>query len=203
MIIEPGRTAVVGLHFMRDSIEADRTFGAFFNAMVVRNRVLENTARVLAVARGAGVMVIHARIVFPKGYEGIEPSTPLYQTVIDSGALQEGSEGIEIVDALAPQPDDIVLDHLGTSAFVGGELQQLLKSREITTLVLAGVATNVIVEGTARDASNRSFRTFVLSDCCSAADTATHESSLATLGMLISGVATSEDFLSAIGTAAA
>lgn len=203
MIIEPTGAAVIGLHFLRDVIEPDRPFGAFFHAMVVRNRVLENTARVLTAARAAGLTVIHARIVFPRDYAGIEPITPLYRTVIDSGALQEGSEGVEVVDALAPHPDDVVLDHLGTSAFVGGGLQQLLDSRGVTTLVTTGVATNVIVEGTARDAGNRGFRTFVLSDCCSAADPATHESSLATLAMLTSGVTTSDDFLSAIGVTAA
>ena len=203
MDIEPSRTAVVGLHFLRDAIEPDRPFGAFFNAMVVKNRVLENTAHVMSAARAVGIPVIHARIVFPKGYVGIAPSTLLYRTAIDSGALQEGSDGVEVVDAVAPLPDDIVIDHLGTSAFVGGELQHLLDSRGIDTLVLTGVATNVIVEGTARDAGNRNLRAFVLSDCCTAADPATHESSLATLGMLTSGVTTSDDFLSAIKVAAA
>ena len=82
-------------------------------------------------------------------------------------------------------------------------LRQLLDARGITTLVLAGVATNVIVEGTARDASNLGFRTYVLSDCCSAADDATHESSLATLGLLTSGVTTSAEFLSAVEVTAA
>lgn len=198
MIIEPDRTAVLALHFTRDVIEPDRPFGAFFNMMVVENGVLQHTSQVLDAARDAGATVVYARVVFPRGYEGIEPSTALYRMVIEANVLQAGSDGIDIVHELAPHPEDVVIDHLGTSAFVGGELDQLLKARGIGTIVITGVTTNVIVEGTARDGGNRDLRTFVLADCCSAGDVATHEASLATLGMIIDGVSTSEEFLAAL-----
>lgn len=198
MELDPGKTAVLALHFMRDTIEPDRAFGAAFNPMVVANGVLEHTATVLDAAREAGATVVYARVVFPREYAGMEPSTPLYAAVMQSGGFQEGSEGIDIVEQVAPHSSDIVLDHLGTSAFIGGELDEIFAQRGIDTVVATGVTTNVIVEGTARDAGNRNLKTFVLSDCCSAGDQATHDASLANLGLIIDGVATSDDFLSAI-----
>lgn len=198
MNIEPKSTAVLALHFMRDVIEADRPLGAAFNAKVVEGNVLGNTARVLDTARAAGALVVYARVVFPKDYVGIKPTTPLYRMVMEMGILQEGSDGIEIVDELTPQADDVVIDHSGTSAFNSDELQSLLKSRGIDTVVITGVTTNVIVEGTARSAESLGLNTFVLADCCSAGDQASHDASLATLGMIMSGISNSEEFVSAV-----
>lgn len=197
MDIDPKSTAVLALHFIRDAIEADRPLGAAFNAKVVEDNVLGHTATVLRAARAAGVLVVYARVVFPRDYVGVKPSTPLYRMVMDMGILQEGGDGIEIVGELKPEPGDVVIDHSGTNAFNGGELHDLLRSRGVDTVVLAGVTTNVIVEGTARAAENLGLSTFVLSDCCSA-DQAAHDASLATLGLITSGVLDSEVFASAL-----
>lgn len=198
MHLDPQETAVLALHFTRDVIEPDRPFGSAFNPMVVANRVLEHTAAVLDAGRAAGTTIVYGRVVFPKGYEGVEPSTPLYAAVIESKSLEEGSTGVEIVDELTPRSDDVVINHSGTSAFVGGELDELVAARGISTVVVTGVTTNVIVEGTARDAGNRDLATYVLSDCCSAGDQASHDASLATLGLITNGIATSEDFVLAV-----
>lgn len=197
MKIEPEKTAVLALHLMRDVVQPDRGLGAMFGSSVADQHVLEHTSDVIAAARAAGGTVAYARVVFPKGYEGIEPRNGLYGAVMDAGILQEGSDGLEIVDAVAPRDGDLVIDHLGTSAFFGGELERQLRERGIDTVVLGGVATNVIVEGTAREAANLGFWTYVLSDCCVAGDEATHEASLGTLGMLTSGVVTSKEFIAA------
>jgi nicotinamidase-related amidase len=200
--VAPGSTAVLALHFERDVIEPDRPFGAVFNEMVVRNRVLENTSKVLAAAREQGIPVIYARVVFDEGHPGLEPKTPLYGMVLEANALVKGTAGTDIVPELAPASDDIVLDHEGMSAFVGGQLGRLLSDRGVDTVVLTGVATNVVVEGTARDAVNNGYDAYVLSDCVSAGDDAGHEASLATMGLLTNGVVTSDEFLAALGTGA-
>jgi nicotinamidase-related amidase len=200
--VDPGSTAVLALHFERDVIEPDRPFGAVFNEMCVRTGVLENTAKVIAAAREQNVPVIYARIVFPEGHPGLEPRTPLYGMVLQANALVDGTPGTEIVDELAPAGDDLVLEHDGMSAFVGSELGQVLSGRGIDTVVLTGVATNVIVEGTARDAVNLNYNTYVLSDCVSAGDDAAHEASLGTMGLITNGVVTSDEFLAALRTGA-
>ena len=69
-------------------------------------------------------------------------------------------------------------------------------------LLAEGVATNIIVDGTAREASNRGLKAFVLGDCCSAGDDSIHEASLATLAMITHGVITSDDFVGSLRAAA-
>ena len=81
--------------------------------------------------------------------------------------------------------------------FTNSGLAELLASRGIDTVVLTGVATNLSVEGTARQASDLGYRTVVVSDACSAADEATHAASLATMGLL-GEIVTSADFAAAL-----
>jgi len=83
-----------------------------------------------------------------------------------------------------------------------GELERRLETRGIDTLVIAGVAMNIIVDSTARAASNRGLRAFVLADCCSASDDSTHDASLATLEMITHGVVTSDEFVDSLRDAA-
>ena len=85
---------------------------------------------------------------------------------------------------LTPQAGDVVITHQRISGFAGTQLNVLLRSRGVDTVLVAGVATNLSVEGTARDASNLGFRTLVVSDACAAASEAAHEASIETLALL-------------------
>jgi nicotinamidase-related amidase len=193
------RTALLVLHLQRDTIEPDGAFGAFFSAMIVRDRVLEHAAKAIEAARAAGVPVIYARVVLPAGYAGVDPGTPLNRAAIDTGALLAETPGSEIVDAVAPLPGELVVDHAGgTSAFRSPALAPALAERGIDTLLVAGVSMNVIVEGTVHDAINRDLRVFVVRDCCASADDATQAAALATLGMISHGLVTSDELVTTL-----
>jgi ureidoacrylate peracid hydrolase len=66
--------------------------------------------------------------------------------------LTEGTWDFAIVDELRPQPGDLVITKTRYSGFVGTTLDSLLRVRGIQYLFLAGIATNVCVESTLRDA---------------------------------------------------
>jgi biuret amidohydrolase len=196
--IDPTRAAVLALHFERDIVEPGGTFGGLLADGVARRGVLARTAGVLEAARVAGLLVVHGRVSYPAGHPGLDTGIPLFGMIVEHDALVEGTAAVEIVDEVAPHPGDVIVDHTGTSAFGGGELERLLRTRGVDTVVIAGVATNVIVDGTARDASNRGLKAFVLADCCSAGDDSTHAAALATLEMLTHGVVTSDEFVGSL-----
>jgi len=81
------------------------------------------------------------------------------------GWCLEGSEGAEIVAALAPEPEDLVLVKKKPSAFFGTPLLGLLIDRGVDTVVVTGGSTSNCVRATAVDASSYNFRTAVVSDC--------------------------------------
>lgn len=204
MDLNPSRTALLALHFERDTIEPDGAFGSYFHPMIVREGVLEHTAAALAAARSRDVQVVYARVQFDQGYPGLDPTTALNGSTIEAGALLAGTSGTEFVEAVAPAAADPVFDHAGgTSAFRSPGLAGFLTERGIDTLVVAGVSTNVIVAGTVHEAVNRGFRVFVLSDCCACGDDQMQKATLETLGMISHGVVTSEAFVEAIEGAGA
>jgi nicotinamidase-related amidase len=198
--ISPSSTAVIAIHVERDVIEVDRPFGRMFNEMVVRTGLLDNFAKVLDAARAAGALVVYAKVAFPPGSPDLDTGIPLYAAVAEANALVSGSDGVEVVAELAPADGDVAFEHVGTSAFVGGVLERELAERGIDTLLIGGVATNAAVEGTARDAANRGFKTYLIADCCSAADDAAHAASLESLGLITHGVVSSGEVTAALGT---
>jgi nicotinamidase-related amidase len=102
-----------------------------------------------------------------KGYREIT-SEPygILKGVVDANAFVRGTWGAEIVDSLAPAPDDIVVEgKRGLDTFASTNLDFILRSREIKTLAVAGFLTNCCVESTARTGYEKGFSIVALSDC--------------------------------------
>ena len=195
MTINPRETAVLALHWEVDIVTPEGALGLFFAEMVKATGVIARTAHVLSRARSAGMPVIYTRVCFRPGYPDLIANNPLFSLTAEKKALIDGTPGAAIISELTPQMEDFVIDHRRVTAFHGTELNTLLKRQGITTLVLTGVATNITVEGTAREAANEGYNVIVLADCCSAASPDIHQASLATLGLLCSSVTSADEFL--------
>ena len=86
---------------------------------------------------------------------GIDPTQP---------RLTEESQDWKIVDELTPSSEDIVIKKYTADFFVGTHLENLLRNREIKSLILTGVSTEVGIETTARHASCLGFIPIVVED---------------------------------------
>ena len=95
--------------------------------------------------------------------------------------LYDGNTMSSIIDALHPIPSEPVIRKTQYSAFFETDLDTILKSHQVTTIVITGVLTHLCCETTARDAFMRNYDIFFVSDA-TASDTKTlHSASLATL----------------------
>ena len=200
MELNPSTTAVIAVHMQKDIVTADGAFGGFFAAQAEKVDVVGTTATLLDAARTAGAAVVYTRVAWQPGFADLVVNSPILGIVAQSGCLVEGSDKAQILPELTPHDGDLVVTHQRVGGFSASQLDVLLRSRGIDTVVFAGVATNFSVEGTARQASDLGYRTVVVSDACSAADDATHEASLASLGLLAE-IATSDDVIAALSAA--
>ena len=198
MELERATTAVLGLHWQVNVIKPEGFFGAWFAEPVRHSGVVERTARVFDAARAAGVLVVYTRFVVPPGGGQIVRNTAVMRQVADSPLFRPQAPEVAIIAELAPGAGDLVVDNQKLSGLAGSELPRQLRERGIDTLVLAGVATNLTVESTARHASDLGFRVLVLRDCVAAATAEAQAASLANLEMITSGVIGSEEFLAAL-----
>ena len=192
MDLTPLRTAVVAVHMQHDIVTADGAFGGFFAAQAAERDVVGQIGKLLEAARGAGATVVYSRVAWQSGYPDMVANSPLLNIVVQSQCLVDGTEKAEIVPELRPQDGDVVVTHQRVDGFSASQLDVILRSRGIDTLLFTGVATNVSVEGTARQAGELGYRTVIVEDACSAADPTTHNASIASLGLLAEITTTAE-----------
>jgi nicotinamidase-related amidase len=202
MELNPSTTAVIAVHLQKDVVNADGAFGGFFAAQAEKVDVVGVTSRLLEAARRAGSTVVYTRVAWQPGLADLVVNSPILGIVQQSGCLVDGSEKAEILPQLSPQAGDLVVTHQRVGGFSASQLDVLLRSRGIDTVLFAGVATNFSVEGTARQASDLGYHTVIVSDACSAADDAAHEASLGSLGLLAE-IVTSADVIDALSRSGA
>ena len=192
MDLTPSRTAVIAVHMQRDIVTADGAFGGFFAAQAAERDVIGHVGQLLQAARRSGATVVYTRVAWQPGYPDLVANSPLLGMVAQFGALVEGSGKAEIVPQLTPADGDVVLTHQRVGGFAASQLDVILRSRGIDTVLFAGVATNASVESTARQASDLGYRTIIVADACSAADPGSHDAAVASLGLLAEITTTAE-----------
>jgi nicotinamidase-related amidase len=168
---------------------------------MAKTDMLANTKRVTDAARQAGATVMHAPITFAEGYKEIS-SHPygILKGVVDGNAFVKGSWGAAIVDELAPEAGDILIEgKRGLDTFASTNLDFILRSKGITTLVLGGFLTNCCVESTMRTGYENGYKVITLSDCVAATSTEEHDNALRYDYPMFSQPMTSAEFIDAIG----
>ncbi|GHB10644.1 pyrimidine utilization protein B [Salinicola rhizosphaerae] len=125
--------------------------------------VIERIARAIEIARAAGIQVIFFQNGWDADYvEAGGPGSPNWhksnalktmrqRPELAGQLLAKGTWDYALVDALTPQPGDIVLPKPRYSGFFNTPLDSILRARSIRHLLFSGIATNVCVESTLRD----------------------------------------------------
>jgi ureidoacrylate peracid hydrolase len=123
-----------------------------------------NARLVCEAARAAGIPVVYLTIGWPAdqatagGPESPNPRKELALRLmrerpeLRGKLLTYGTWDFDIVEALAPQPSDTVIVKARYSGFHGTDLDSLLRGRDVRNLLMVGIASNVCVESTIRDA---------------------------------------------------
>lgn len=202
MELNPATTAVIAVHLQPDIISPDGAFGGFFAAEAAARDIVGITNSLLADVRAAGATVVFTRVAFAPGFTNLVVNSPLLGMVAQTQCLLEDNASSQISPDITVDDTDLVVSHQRLGGFSNSVLELLLRGRGIDTLVFTGVATNMSVEGTARQASDLGYRTVVVSDACSAADEAAHTAALGSLGLLAE-IVTTDDVRGALRVPAA
>ena len=165
--MDPKKTALVLIEYQNDFTSDGGTLHDAVQPVMASSNMLPNTVATVAKARELGVTIVHAPITFTDDYHELTPEPyGILKGVVDSKSFRKGTWGAEIVDDLAPEQSDIVVEgKRGLDAFASTNLDFILRSRGITNIALSGFLTNCCVESTMRTGYEKGYNVITLKDC--------------------------------------
>lgn len=173
--------------------------------------VIDRDKKVIEACRRKGIKVVYLRMGYrPDLSNAGGPESPNYYKELGVAAMRRhpelkgkfltiGTWDWEIIDGLKPQPGDIVVDKHRYSGFANTELDTILRTYNIKYLLFIGLATNVCVESTLRDAYFHEYFTILVSDGCgNIGPELTQEATIWNVTEVFGWVTTSRDFIQAL-----
>lgn len=136
--------------------------------------LLDNVAKAIKIARSKNIAIIYATLGFKNGASEISVNNKTFATTREHIDNINFEEFIKVHPALTPQENDIHVIKRRISAFTGSSLEVVLRSKEITNLVLTGYATSGIVLSTTTEAADKDYKITILSDGCADRDEEVH-----------------------------
>src|SRR5258708_35573562 len=159
-------TAVILIEYQNDFTTPGGKLHEAVKPVMESTHMLENTVEMVNEARKAGATIVYVPITFAADFREISP-TPygILKGCKDGQVFQKGTWGAEIVDALKPQPEDIVVEgKRGLDGFATTNLDFILRSRKIDTIALGGFLTNCCVESTMRTGYDLGYNGITIKD---------------------------------------
>ncbi|HJP39734.1 MAG: isochorismatase family cysteine hydrolase [Gammaproteobacteria bacterium] len=179
--------ALLCLDFENDIVHPDgKVSGKGYAAYQAEHGTLAIVRKVQDQFRAAGLPVIHVRVGFSPGYAQQPKGSPLMGQAHKFGAFDLSNWGGAFIDEVAPQGEELVITKHRVGSFYGTALDLTLKTMGVDEVFLAGVATDMVVESTAREAHDRDFAVRVIADCCIAANVEDQQRSLTNMKKIAS-----------------
>ena len=166
-------TALIIIDMQRDFLEPGGFGELLGNDVSLLRKTVGPCQEVLAAARKIGLTIIHTR----EGHRQDLSDAPLSKLargklevgIGDIGPLGkvliQGEPGHQIISELAPINGEPIIDKPGKGAFYQTDLELVLKNKNIRTLIVCGVTTEVCVHTTVRQANDRGYDCIVPADC--------------------------------------
>jgi nicotinamidase-related amidase len=156
-VLDPSHTAIVTSEVQNGVVGKQSALPAL--ADEARAAMVPNLARLLPVARAAGVQVVHCTAYRRADAKGANHNARLFAGVRKSPVgLEPGSFEVQVLDELGPEAEDIVLTRThGLNPMGGTDLDPVLRNLGIRTIVPTGVSVNVAITNLVMDAVNAGY----------------------------------------------
>jgi nicotinamidase-related amidase len=188
-ILEPRRTAIVVIDLQKGIA------GMPGGTPYAKPAVVANAARLLTAARAAGAQPVLVHVGgAPDGADRVHTKT-------DQGWSRSGPlppDWSELIPELNHQPSDIVVLKRQWGAFYGTDLDLHLRRRNLSTIILCGIATEFGVESTGRDAHERGYELIFAEDAMTGQTAESHLNSTTRIFPRMGRVRSTEEILAAL-----
>lgn len=191
-------TAVLTMELQRGVVGDLATFPEL-RAAVLERHAATNAGRLCAHGRSLGWPVVHCLAEFRPDWAGSVVNSPLHSAMRRiSGHLLAGTPATEVVAEVEVAPGDFTVPRTsGVSPFCGTSLDQLLRSMDVSVLVVTGVSVNLGVLGLCVEAVNLGYQVVVASDAVAGVPLDYADTVLAETIALVASIATTDAIVAA------
>jgi nicotinamidase-related amidase len=186
-LVDPTHTALLLVDMQHDFIDQDGMFGGLGIDLSMYADTRPTLAALLAAARSNGVLVVHIQNTALADRMSDSPAQIRFNLRMHESARRDGpplrytvpgTAGHEFGREFTPRAGELVVRKYRSSAFWGTNLEMLLRSNGIHTVVVGGCTTEGCVESTARDAMFNDHYVVIAADCVGSDDRAQHDASM-------------------------
>ncbi|MBI3077562.1 MAG: cysteine hydrolase [Deltaproteobacteria bacterium] len=194
--VAPGNAALIVVDVQNDFCADKGYFAKTGHDVSMAQAMVPNLQPLIEGARRAGVMVLFVQAI----YDPVYLAPPWYErnarNKLEMPRCLTGTWGADFYQ-VSPLPTETIVRKHRYSAFINTELDLILRSRQIKTVIMTGVATNVCVESTARDAFMKDYYVVFVDDCSATYSKELHEGTLKNIEACFGIVTTSREILGA------
>lgn len=171
------RTAILTLDIINEICHPDGKI-ARYPERIAKNKIIEKINALTNWGREQNHLIIHVRVGFNAHYHDSSTRSPVFKNAKKNEALNLSEWGGQFCDTLEIEPNDIQVVKHRISAFYGTDLDLILRTNQVDSLILTGVATNNAVELTAREAHDRDYLVQIIEDVTECASDEEQQASL-------------------------
>lgn len=186
-LVAPAHTALILVDMQHDFIEPTGVYGQLNIDLSMYEKSRPRLAALLAAARLTDTLIIHLQNTALPGRASDSPAQLRFylrmhkMARVDGAPLRytvPGTTGHQFVPEFLPADDELVVQKYRSSGFWGTNLDMLLRSNDIKTVIVGGCTTEGCIESTARDAMFNDYYVVIPEDCVASDDRAQHDASM-------------------------
>lgn len=186
-VLHPAHTALIIVDMQRDFCCAGGSFDRLGVDLSMYPPVIERIAELMAAARESAVTPVFIQMTVLPNQASDSPAQIRFNLRLHDGHhgqadplsyTLDGSQGQQFVPGLEPVAGELVVKKYRSSGFWGTNLDLLLRSNGIKSVVMAGCTTEGCVESTARDAMFNDYYVVIATDAVASDDRAQHDASM-------------------------
>ncbi len=172
--MESHNTALILIGFQNEYFSPQ---GTLYGLLMGASQVLANTVDLVERLRSTSLLIVDTPVIFTPDYSELVEPTGILKAIKELGAFKAGTRGSETLLEIRQFGDRIVEvpGKRGLNAFSNTDLDDLLKRRGISTVVLAGCKTSLCIDSTGRSAYEKGYKVSILSDCTAGSDEFEHK----------------------------
>jgi len=179
-IVNPSHSALIVVDVQNDFCSDSGHFDRHGKDISMCKEMIPTLIKLLEEARKMGLLIVFIKqTTLPNGLS--DSPAWLYLKTRDGKSPDytlEGTWGQEFVKGVTPKENEIVVKKHRSSAFVGTNLDMILRCNDIKTTIFTGVVTQGCVESSARDAAFYNYYVVLVRDCIASTSKELHEASL-------------------------